>query len=204
VLDALEIVVGAVEAVRLVAPDKSYVAALAEMGVTSDDFDENIAYFGDLDATPQIGLDWIFVKRGQVGRAPSRFTDGSVPVFYTALDRPTAERETQRWLSAASDKFYFRQLTIEFEGPHIDLRALVPPPAYLTGEPEDGAYKACFEISKQALALPCDAFKTPSARLPDGVCFPILARPSIKGVHARGYVRFELDDATGQWNCRNV
>lgn len=196
---------GSVSAVRLVAPEKEYVAVLKEMGVSEDDLDESLAYFGDLDATPASGLDWIFDRRGQRGRPQSRFTDGSVPVYYSALDQATAEAETAYGLDQpAGATCYFRALAVDFRGAYVDLGELEVQAAFLTGEQNDGAYDECLLVTREALERGHDGFMTPSARRPEGKCFPILSRDAIRSLAATGYVRFDYDNARGRWTCKIV
>lgn len=196
---------GPVSAIRMVAPDKAYIAVLTEMGVGKEDFDENLTYFGDLDATPESGLDWIFERRVQRTKPQTRFTDGSIPVYYTALDRVTAESETAHWLvPVARASNYFRPLIVDFWGKYVDLVELKEQPAFLTGEQVDGAYDRCLSVTREAIAQGHDALKTPSARLSNGICFPIFSRKAIRSLKATGYVRFDYDEMLDQWTCRTV
>lgn len=197
---------GAVSAVRLVAPDKAYVAVLTEMGVSQDDLGESRTYFGDLDVTPESGLDWIFERRVQRRKPQGRFTDGSIPVYYTALDRATAEAEKAHWLSPTegTPNYYFRPLAVDFLGAYVDLGELAFQPAFLTGEKVDGAYDECLSVTQEAVELGHGAFKTPSARLAGGRCFPILSRDAIRSLTASGYVRFDYDNELARWTCRAV
>ena len=194
-----------VRAVRLVAPDKAYVAVLTEMGVDQDDLGESLTYFGDLDATSESGLDLIFKHRGQRGKPHSRFTDGSIPVYYTALDRATAEAEIAHWLVPIEDTpNYFRPLVVEFLGAYPDLGELASQPTFLTGEKVDGAYAECLAVTREAVELGYDAFKTHSARLTGGRCFPILSRDAIRSLTPSGYVRFDYDNELARWTCRGL
>ena len=194
----------AVVAIRLVAPSKSFLVTLAEMGVDQEDMDASQAYFGNLDASPESGIEWIFEKRGQRGLL-GRFTDGSIPVYYTALEFGTAEAEKAHWLSPEPGvPLYFRPLRVDFSGVHVDLRDLDPVPGFLTGENADGAYVACLAITKEAMHSGFAGFKTPSARAPGGTCFPIIERTAIKAVAADGYVRFDFDQIAMRWVCRRL
>lgn len=196
---------GPIEAVRLVAPESSHVNMLSEMGVDPEDFEENLAYYRDLDATPESHLEWIFVKRVQQGRPQGRFTDGSIPVFYTATERSTAEAETAHWLVPLdSAPHYFRTLSVSFYGKHVDLHQVVPRPQCLTGEQTTGAYAACLKITQEATSIALDGFKTPSARRQGGVCFPILRREAIGEISASGYLRLDFNADQSRWTCRPV
>lgn len=194
---------GDVVAFRL-SSSKGKVEALKEMGVDDADIDESIKYFGDLDVSPESHLDWVFEHRGQRG-SQTRFTDGSIPILYTALDLPTAQAEVEHWLPPLPDTpIYYRAVGLDFRGEYKDLRELTPIPDYLTGEAADGAYSECLNITKVAVKEGLDAFKTPSARRAGGVCFPILSRSSVRAMTSLNYIRFTFETATSRWLSKSV
>lgn len=201
-LTELPRIYGSVDAVRL-SNSKDKVDALLEMGVEPSDIDDSIQYFGDLDVSPDKHLAWIFDQVGQKNVSRTRFTDGLAPVLYTALNVDTACAEIAHWLSPLPGIFiYYRSLRVEFEGDYKDLLSLQELPNYLVGEESDGAYAQCTELAAAARLDDLDAFKTPSARLPQGVCFPILTRTSIRSLIPATYVRFRYDEQAQGWTSK--
>lgn len=202
--ESLALIHGALDATRLsISRDK--VAALLEMGVDPADIDESSKYYGDLDVSPEAHLRWVFDEGGQRGKAPSRFTDGSFPVLYTALDLSTATAEMAHWLSPLPGvSVYFRSLTVTFSGKYKDLNQAEDLPAFLTGQQEDGCYVDCLGISREAMGASLDAFKTPSARYSEGACFPILSKASVRSLVPTGYLRFTFDLESGAWRSKAV
>ncbi len=202
--ESLALIHGALDAIRL-STSRDKVAALLEMGVDRADIDEGIKYYGDLDASPEAHLRWIFDEGGQGKSDPTRFTDGSLPVLYTALDLSTATAEMAHWLSPLPGvSVYFRSLTVAFLGKYKDLNQAESLPTFLTGQQEDGCYVDCLGVSREALRESLDAFKTPSARYLQGVCFPILSKASIRALVPTGYLRFTFDLESGAWRSKVV
>lgn len=188
-----------VVAVRVCVQTKSGAAQMAEIGVDAEDAQENQAYFGSHDVSLESHLDYIFSKRMQRGAERSRFTDGSIPVFYTAIEEETALAERAHWMSPAH-RITFQLVNVDFHGAVKDLRSIDPMPSHLTGEAAVGAYQSCFYITVDAVAERLDAFKTPSARRGGGCCFPILTRRSVQALRPRGLVQFEYDEADEKWS----
>jgi hypothetical protein len=96
-LDLLARHEGDVVAVRVMPPPKSAAEQMRELGIDEGDFAENEVYFEPaFQQSLEDHLDWVFSKHGQRGRPATRFTDGSVPVLYTALEQQTAFDEPPR------------------------------------------------------------------------------------------------------------
>lgn len=194
---------GEVIAYRLAVTPKEAEASLLEMGVDPSDLDASRRYFGALAVSLDSHLDFIFTKHGQLGRSRTRFTDGSIPVLYTAMASETAQAEMLHWLPKDGAEFVFQLIAIDFCGRYKNLLQLEVMPAHLTGEPEDGAYEACLAVTLAATSERLDAFQTPSARHLSGICFPILTRVSVHLLRPIGRISFRRD-AVGQWAAAAV
>ncbi|MBS0339446.1 MAG: RES family NAD+ phosphorylase [Proteobacteria bacterium] len=174
--------------------------ALAEMGVNEDDFAAVFEYFQLEDLSPEGHLDWLF--DGRPKQSGSRFTDGTIPVLYTAREVETAIAEKARWISALPGATAYQQLLrIEVEGQTKDLCTLDPRPECLTGEAATGAYELCFAVAKEAVAEGLDGFHTPSARRHDGVCTPVIRRQAIKTMVLQRHVRFDYNQQASTWDA---
>ena len=180
---------------------KSEASQMMEIGILPEDLAANRAYFGNHDVSLESHLEYIFAKKAQRAKSASRFTDGTIPVFYTALEVETAQAEKAHWLKRADGAVKFQLVAIDFLGAHKDLRALEPIPMYLTAEASAGAYQACLTITIEAVADQLDGFQTPSVRYRGGSCFPILTRRSVRALRPRGFIRFEYDDGAMNWRC---
>ncbi len=172
------------------------------MGVDPADIDEAITAFGMTDASPQSHLEWVF-SGGQRVVGETRFSNGTLPVYYTAMDDLTAIAEVSHWLpKVPGAPVYYRLINVEFEGLHKDLRGIAPAPACLIGECANGAYAECQAIAAAAVDEGLDALLTHSARRVGGACLPVLAKRSIQALVAGPTLRLDLSDSTGQWLSR--
>lgn len=198
-LEQLPLLDGGIQLQRL-AMSKRQAEIFEEMEIDDEDVEENYRYFGNLDVSPDQHLDYIF-SGGQ--KDSSRFTDGSIPVLYTALETTTALAEKAHWLPMISAQpVIYQFLYIDFHGAYKNLNALDPVPACLTGGRETGAYDLCIAVTREAIKEELDGFQTPSARNPGGVCCPVLSRPAVRQMVLQGYVRFDYDNATATWRSR--
>lgn len=178
--------------------------AIAAIGLDADDVEETLKFFdGELDTSPEQHLDYIFSTRSQSTQPPSRFTDGTIPVFYTAVERNTALAERMHWLSRVpASPYFFQILKVGFRGDLKNLGAIVPRPEWLTGNAEGGAYERCLSVSRAALIDGLEALLTPSARSPEGQCCPVLSRTAVVSLELEGYLRIEFDEGTGDFLSR--
>ncbi len=176
---------------------------LTQMGVEAEDFAANRDFFGSLDIDPAGYVEWVFDKHGQAGmQKPTRFTDGSIPVLYTASEAATAFAEKAQWLSPLPSMSYFQQLVrVDVHGATKDLRTINPQPACLTAEAATGAYAACFEVTKEAIAEGLEGFHTPSARMHGGSCTPILNRAAVTAIKFVQHVRFDYSEVDKRWQA---
>ena len=125
---------------------------------------------------------------------PSRFSDGSIPVLYTAIEDTTARAEVDYWFrklngNAFPAATYYRKMRCEFEGAVVDLRPETEANAFLISANDDG-YSQCIAATREALALDLDGFLTHSARLAGGVCLPVLKRDAVVSAEWDGVFQF--------------
>ena len=115
-------------------------------------------------------------------RNESRFTDGSFPVLYTALEIETAQAEVAYWFRKVngiefSAAAYYRKMRCNFDGAVVDLRPEAKANPYLVSIGDEG-YSSCRSVSLAALERDIEGLLTYSARKPGGTCLPIF-----KGLH---------------------
>lgn len=117
-------------------------------------------------------------------RFPTRFSDGSFPVFYSSLDAATAEAEVRHWLpkyigkSKTTRKVYYQQFSCTFDGEEKDLRPQVDDWPDLVN---DSDYTFCNRIGAEAKEIKLDGIVTESVRHNDGVNVPIFSRHAVSG-----------------------
>ena len=89
--------------------------------------------------------------------SPTRYSDGSWRVFYSALEPETADAERGFWClrELQSDppeirQFHYRELRCQFAGQVYDLRPQIEAWPFLVGKQED--YPRCQEVARTAIA----------------------------------------------------
>lgn len=134
---------------------------------------------------------------------PSRFSDGTWPVCYTARDRQTAEDEIRYHRGKdlttidSSLKFYYRLIEIEYAGATIDMCTQVEAWPELMDPDEKSAYPLCQALGREASASGVAGFLTPSARRDGGTNVPVFRRGALSSPQVRGVVVFSLNPAEG-------
>lgn len=191
---------GELQARRVGLPLGSDSEALSEMGVDRDDANSSADYFDSTSVSQDGYLFAIFEQRVQANSL-TRFTDGTVPVVYSALDDETCAAEKAHWIPRAASvaPLRYQKVALRFFGSHKDLRQLSPVAECLTADAETGAYALCFGYTLAAVAEHLDGFITPSARRPGGACLPILKRTAVLSITPAGTVSFAFDAATQRW-----
>src|SRR6266581_6108490 len=142
----------------------------------------------------------------------SRFSDGSFPIYYSALEANTTRAEMRhhaslRFLGVSSIPgmaVFFREVRCAFEGQVKDLRPALGDIPHLIGEQADGAYDTCNAIAEEAKAVPLDGLVTQSARQPLGTCVPVFVRGSLSNPALGVWVTFSYNAADGQVACVEV
>ncbi len=131
----------------------------------------------------------------------TRFSDGTLRVFYSATEPQTAEQEVRYWyvkpaLEARRTpvRMYYRLAACDFFGDVKDLRPKVNDWPFLTAN--DG-YDSCNEIGKEAASSGLTGLLSQSARRPEGTTLPVFARSALTGVQLQDYRVLSYDPATG-------
>ena len=132
----------------------------------------------------------------------TRYSDGSYPVFYSALDPATATAEVGHWFRmgfggspGGQRSVYYQRFTCLFEGVEKDLRDK-------QGEwPElvhDSDYTFCNRIGAEAVRLELDGVVVPSARRENGSNLPVFRRSAIRDAASEDLVKITLDPRTDE------
>lgn len=142
------------------------------------------------------GVGAIWRNRGQ----RSRFSDGSFPVLYSALERPTCEGEARHWFvhraigGATPRVHYYDCFSFDYSGETIDLSPMQTAWPELT-HPDD--YSFCNLLGAEAVASGLDGFVTPSTRHADGSCLPVFKRRAVSSPKRIAHAAFSIDAASG-------
>ena len=138
-------------------------------------------------------------------RNPTRFSDGSFPVFYSSLDSDTAEAEVRHWTPTFMGRpgrprtAYFRLFRCTFEGLEKDLRPHIGAWPNLV---HDSDYTFCNQVGAEAVELGLDGLVTWSARRAQGANLPVFSRPSLRDPETGGLIALTYDPATGSVSVR--
>ena len=122
-------------------------------------------------------------------RRQTRFSDGSFPVFYSALELATAEAEVEHWFPAFAGTpgrprtAYYQRLCCTFDGLEKDLH---PKQADWPELVRDDDYTFCNRLGAEALRSELDGLVTPSAKREGGANMPIFRRRAIRDPRSRG------------------
>ena len=130
----------------------------------------------------------------------TRFSDGTWPVFYGAIDEDTAAKECLHHYAkaalgdpASARSVYYSVLHCLFQGSAIDLRPKKTEWPDLVAED----YRFCQGLGKEAIQFPLESFLAPSARQPDGTTTPVFAPRGLSNPTIGDIVRFGWDSDTG-------
>lgn len=130
---------------------------------------------------------------------PTRFTDGSWKVFYSAIEPETCEAERGYWCARelqsnppTSQRFYFRELRCRANGTGFDVRPMQEEWPFLTGD--DSSYPKCQELAREARVAKADALLCPSARRAGGSTVPVFVQAALSGAVIVGSVVIQIDE----------
>jgi RES domain len=171
---------------------------LSAMGFDAEDTDAILGFLGeaqDASAGERL-LDAPFARKPQLEArkiTPTRFSDGSLRVFYSSLEAETAELEVVHWYAGAAvgssrRVAYYHRLRCRFRGSAVDLSAKASDWLFLIADGGD-AYARCQALAREGVELDIAGFLTPSARRTSGTNVPVfrrqaLSEPDILGVAA--------------------
>ena len=138
--------------------------------------------------------------RPKRNRKPTRFSDGSFPVFYSSLSSETAEAEVRHWAPTVMGRprqprtTYYWLFRCTFEGVEKDLRPQIQTWSDLV---HGGDYTLCNQLGAEAVELGLDGLVTWSARRRQGMNLPVFSRRSLRGPETEGLMALTYDPATG-------
>jgi hypothetical protein len=140
--------------------------------------------------------------------SPTRFSDGTFPVFYGAEARETSEEEIGYHLGDDGRRDptkrktrYMRVFRCDFTGKMIDLRPKKVEWEWLTSQAT--CSPDCQRLGKQAShAKRPDGFQAPSARHGGGTTLPIFQKGALSDPVVYGTTVFEFDAETSKANWR--
>ncbi len=140
-------------------------------------------------------------------RNRTRFSDGSFPVFYSALAAETAEAEMAYWFRKeyvgkpqSSRTAYYQGFHCTFEGLEKDLRSKAQDWPNLV---HDSDYSFCNRLGAEAREQRVDGLVVPSARH-EGANMPIFARQAVSGPELEGTVAMTYSPDTGEVSINHL
>mgnify|MGYP001615624142 CR=1 FL=1 len=110
------------------------------MGIAPENTQEMLAFLRDRNKADSLEslLEKQFKPKPQLKPQATRFSDGTIPVFYSALELENAEGEVASWyvkyaLNNASDEriAYYRRFICNFQGDVKDVRPYLEEMTYL-------------------------------------------------------------------------
>ena len=134
-------------------------------------------------------LDDAFLPRNNTPTpfAIGRFGDGSIGVFYSALEEKTCKQEIlfhtiEELNETPSRPRYYRLIECQYTGSTADLRRHELKYPCLVSETKKG-YPFCQQLGLEAVEREIDGFFAPSARQIGGTCVPVFSRSSLSEPH---------------------
>lgn len=139
-------------------------------------------------------------------RTPTRFSDGSFPVYYSSLDPTTAETEVKHWFPRYAGDLQmprtacYQRFSCTFDGTEKDLRPKIKDwPDFV----HDSNYSLCNRLGSEARRLGLDRLVTRSARHPRSN-LPVFRRPAVSRPVLEGWVAMTYDPSTGKVTAQNI
>ncbi len=155
--------------------------------------------------SPHELLDTPFRVKRRLHR-PTRFSDGSFPVFYSSPDPKTAEAEVKHWIPRYGDTCqslrtaYYQQFACRFDGIEKDLRPKLEEWPDLV---HDSDYSFCNRLGSEASRLDLDGLVTQSARY-HGSNLAAFRRRAVGNPTLQGRVAMTYDPTTGKVSARDI
>ena len=158
---------------------------------------------------PRDLVDQVFKRKHQLERTihSTRFSDGSFPVLYGAIEVQTAEAEVKHWFGkyagapAGARTASYMHFTFRFNGGVKDLRRKQADWPELT---HDTDYGFCNNLGAEAAATGLDGLLAPSARNEGGTNLPAFARQAVGDFSEGELVAVTYDPRTGETSVREV
>jgi len=168
-----------------------------KMGLTIDEVTDVIAFERD-DVANEL-IDGPFERKPKLGNkfgALSRFSDGDWPVFYAAIGRDTAEKESSYHYGrkAAGDAtarrpVHYSVVRCGYVGETINLLTQLP----IWPELVSDNYMFCNGIGREAHDMGLGGFLAPSARNPGGTTVPAFLRIALTSLEVEATARLTYD-----------
>jgi RES domain-containing protein len=177
-------------------------AALDDLHMTLEETVETIQFLGTSGSTDAITLlETPFKAYSSYKPSPTRFTNGTWRVFYSALETETAEHERAHWCRKElrsqppiSRRFHYRHLQSRLSGQGFDVRPRHKDWPFLT---DDDTYPQCQALASEAKSREADALLCPSARRPGGTTAPVFERYALSNPTILGVVVLEIEASGG-------
>lgn len=168
-----------------------------QKGLSVEDVREIVAFSGE-----ELAEDLIngpFKSKPLLRPLNLRYSDGRWSVFYSALERVTAEKEVMHHYakdaaghSASPRDVYYLEFACTFAGETIDLRPKLKEWPDLVSDD----YRFCQNIAEEAHNTDLDAFLAPSARKEGGTTVPVFFSRALSDPHILTTKRFTFDPKT--------
>ena len=179
---------------------------LLRRGIASQNVSEVVSILGssEMPLTAQEIVDEAFrVQEGEgLPYRTGRFGDGTIGVYYSALDKRTCERELAFHIesniaemreSASRYPRFYSLISCRYSGMTADLRGQEETHADLVSRTEQG-YPFCQQLGLQARDHHIDGFFAPSARNRGGTCIPVFERSAISEPKIESTVKVLIND----------
>ena len=188
-----------------------FLKTLSDLGLDADEADEMIQHLKShgLVDSPEDVLNAPFELKPFATPYATRFSDGSIRIFYSALEFETAEQEVLHWFmkplvagsASTSRVVYYRRAECSFSGMVKDLRGSTGIMPFLVA---DNSYRECNAVGYEANAAGLDGVLTTSARREAGTNLPVFVRASLSNPQLGEYRAFEYNPATSAVAVRPV
>jgi hypothetical protein len=175
-------------------------AALGDLSTNLEEVLETIDFLG-FQSTEEAAtlLDSPFREDTDYKPRPTRFSDGSWRVFYSALEPETAEAERAHWCRKEAQsipprphRFHYRELRCRLNGNGYDLRPRHGDWPFLTG---DNTYPPCQALGREAKEAGASAMLSPSARRTGGTTAPVFVRQILSTPTILGVVILQIEES---------
>ncbi len=189
--------------------DRPLTDALAALDLSPDEIKEvtQLVSSRHLEENRESLLDGPFLPRPNLMPVKTRFSDGSVRVFYSAIEPATAQAEISYWyakplLSGSNPReVFYRLLECHFEGNIKDLRPHLDSMPFLTA---DDGYDECNELAREAVSARLAGLLAPSARKAGGTCLPVFRRESLSSARLGSWFLFQYDPKRSEVSVREI
>ena len=152
-------------------------------------------------------LDVPFTYDQEEGGKRTRYSDGSFPVFYAALEPETATEEVRFWLSkkllGSSVPVFYVRLCCIFSGSIKDLCPQQSQPGWMDLM-HDKNYAFCNALGSEAKQLKLDGLLVPSVRKKSGTNLPVFEQGSLRDARLESYVEASYDSSANAVRIKDI